>query len=169
MKYEIVRAAAEDRDDILALYKAQIGRDFCPWNEEYPSNETIDWDISRDALFVLKMNGSIKAAVSIEEDEIVDQLSCWDGSLVPKGELARLAVHPDEQNKGLGRIMMQFGMDELKARGFKGIRILVKSGNPAPISTVLPIVSSFLKQNDHTNPTGINIVILPMMFISHPS
>ena len=133
MEYEIVMAVEGDRNEILSLYKAQLGHENCPWDEEYPSNESIDWDISRDALFVLKMNGSIKAAVSIEEDEIVDQLSCWDGSLVPKGELARLAVHPEEQNKGLGRIMMKYGMDELKVRGFKGIRILVNKYNTKAI------------------------------------
>lgn len=113
----------------MALYKAQIGREYCPWNEGYPSNEAIDWDLSRDALFVLKMNGKIKAAVSIEEDEEVDLLSCWDKNLVPVGELARLAVLPDEQNKGIGRIVLKFGMDELKRRGFNGIHILVNKYN----------------------------------------
>lgn len=133
MEYEIVMAKEEDRSEILALYQAQIGQECCPWNEEYPSNESIDWDLSRDALFVLKMNGSIKAAISIEEDETADSLSCWNKNLAPEGELARLAVLPDEQNKGLGRIMMKFGMDELKRRGFKGIYILVNRNNTKAI------------------------------------
>ena len=133
-KYDIVMATEEDREEILSLYKAQIGREFCPWDEEYPSNESIDWDLSRDALFVLKMNGSIKAAISIEEDETADSLSCWNKNLAPEGELARLAVLPDEQNKGLGRIMMKFGMDELKRRGFKGIYILVNRNNTKAIN-----------------------------------
>ena len=37
MDYEIVKAAAGDKDEVLALYRAQIGREFCPWNEDYPS------------------------------------------------------------------------------------------------------------------------------------
>lgn len=134
MEYEIVMATEEDRDEILSLYKTQIGRDCCPWNEYYPSNETIDGDLSRDALFVMKMNGSIKAAISIDEDEAVDLLSCWDKNLAPEGELARLAVLPNEQNKGLGRIMFKFGMDELKRRGFHGIHILVNKYNAKAIS-----------------------------------
>ncbi len=133
MEYEIVMATEEDRNEILALYKAQIGQDYCPWDEDYPSNEAINWDLSRDALFVLKINGSIKAAVSIEEDEEVDRLLCWDKNLSPVGELARVAVLPDEQNKGLGRIMLKFGMDELKRRGFKGIHILVNKYNTKAI------------------------------------
>lgn len=127
--YEIVMATKEDRDEILSLYKSQIGQKYCPWDEHYPSNESIDYDITRDALFVLKMNGGIKAAISVEEDEAVDILDCWDTGLAPEGELARLAVLPEEQSRGLGRIMLQFGMNELKRRGFRGIHILVNKHN----------------------------------------
>lgn len=133
MDYEIVLAKEEDRVEIMALYKAQIGREFCPWTDEYPSDVTIDFDLSRDALFVLKMDGRIKAAVSLEEDEDVDNLSCWDATKAPEGELARIAVDPEEQSKGLGRIMLQFGMDELKRRGFKGIHMLVNKHNKKAI------------------------------------
>lgn len=133
MDYEIVLAKEEDRAEIMALYKAQIGREFCPWTDEYPSDVTIDFDLSRDALFVLKMDGRIKAAVSLEEDEDVDNLSCWDATKAPEGELARIAVDPEEQSKGLGRIMLQFGIDELKRRGFKGIHMLVNKHNKKAI------------------------------------
>lgn len=133
MDYEIVLAKEEDRAEIMALYKAQIGREFCPWTDEYPSDVTIDFDLSRDALFVLKMDGKIKAAVSLEEDEDVDNLTCWDATKAPEGELARIAVDPEEQSKGLGRIMLQFGMDELKRRGFKGIHMLVNKHNKKAI------------------------------------
>lgn len=131
--YQILPATEADKSEILALYQAQLGRDFCAWDEGYPSAETIDWDLSRNALFVLKMNGCITAAVSIEEDEAVDLLPCWDKSLAPKGELARLAVLPGAQNQGLGRVMVQFGMNELKRRGFRGIHFLVNKQNAKAI------------------------------------
>lgn len=133
MEYEIVMATEEDRSEILSLYKTQIGREFCPWNEDYPSNGEIDWDFSRDALFVLKMDGAIKAAISLEKDDDVDALPYWNKELEPAGELARLAVLPEEQSKGYGRIMMQFGMEELKRRGFKGIHFLVNKHNTKAI------------------------------------
>lgn len=129
MDYEIVPATEGDRAEILSLYKAQIGRENCPWTEEYPSNESIDFDLKRNALFVLKADGKIKAAISLEEDEDVDNLTCWDRSLAPEGEVARVAVLPEAQNKGLGRIMMQYAMDELKRRGYNGIHILVNKHN----------------------------------------
>ena len=129
MEYEIVKATESDRNEILSLYKMQLGREYCPWDEGYPSNETIDFDLSRDALFVMKSEGKIKAAISIEKDEDVEILDCWDKKLIPSGELARLAVHPDEQNKGLARIMLNFGMEELKRRGYTGIHFLVNKLN----------------------------------------
>ena len=126
---QIVLATEENRDEILALYQAQKGREYCAWSDDYPSNETIDFDFSRDALFILKRDGSIRAAISIEEDEDVARLPFWNKELAPEGELARVAVLPEEQNKGLGRIMMQFGMDELKRRGYRGIHMLVNRHN----------------------------------------
>jgi len=129
MEYEIVMAAEKDRGEILSLYSAQKGREYCAWDEDYPSNETIDYDFSRDALFVLKKDGGIKAAISLEEDEAVDALSCWSKTLVPRGELARVAVLPEEQNKGFGRVMMRFAMEELKRRGYLSVHILVNKYN----------------------------------------
>ena len=131
--YEIVMASEEERSEILALYKKQVGREFCAWDEDYPSNETIDFDLSRNALFVLKEDGKIKGAVSLDEDEDVERLPYWDPNLAPEGELARLAVLPEEQGKGIGRILLRFGMEELKRRGCRGIHILVNCHNEKAI------------------------------------
>ena len=127
--YSITLADPGDKAGILKLYKAQIGREFCPWNDEYPSVETIDFDLSRDSLFIMKDKEKIVAAVSIDRDEEVEKLSCWDKGLAPGGELSRLAVLPEYQNSGLARKMLQFGMETLKERGFKSIHFLVNRHN----------------------------------------
>ena len=129
MAYEIVKASEADRAAVLALYQAQKGREYCPWDENYPSDEEITRDLAAGNLFVMKAEGRILAAVSVEEDEAVQRLSCWDEGLAPEGELARLAVLPEAQNWGLGRLIFQYGMDELKRRGFRGIHILVNRHN----------------------------------------
>ena len=129
MDYVIELAKEEDREELLSLYRAQIGREGCPWNEHYPSNETIDFDLSRDALFVLKINDKIHGCFSIEEDEEVNNLNCWNSELEPEEEFARIAVLPDSQNRGIGRIMLEFLTEELKKRGYKGIHILVNKHN----------------------------------------
>ena len=111
----------------------QIGREFCPWDEHYPAESEIDYDLSRDALFVMKEDGKIIASVSIEEDEEVDKLECWNPDLAPVGELARLAVQPEKQGQGIARQMLKFGMNELKRRGCKSIHFLVNKYNEKAI------------------------------------
>ena len=122
-------ATEKDRSQILELYKAQKGREYCAWDEDYPSDETISFDLSRDALFVMKENGKIIAAISIEEDEDVDKLDCWNRNLFPGGELARVAVDPSMQSRGIGRQMMEHGLKALKDRGYKSTHFLVNKYN----------------------------------------
>ncbi len=126
---EIVPATESDKEEVMALYRAQLGREFCPWNEYYPSYETIDDDLSRDALFVMKENGRIIASISIDKDDAVEALECWSKELAPGGELSRLAVSPEMQNRGIARKMATHGMALLKERGFKSIHFLVNRHN----------------------------------------
>ena len=126
---KIVPATEEDRAELMFLYKSQVGKEFCPWTSDYPSNETIDFDLSRNALFVMKEEGKIIASVSIEEDEDVAGLECWNPDLEPAGELARLAVLPEKQGKGIAKQMLKYGMDVLKERGYKSIHFLVNKHN----------------------------------------
>lgn len=129
MKDEIVLATEDDREELLKLYKAQVGREYCAWTDGYPGDETISFDLGRDALFVMKRDGRIIAAISHEEDEDVDVLDCWDPELAPGGELARLCVSPELQNEGLARKMLERGMQALKERGYKSIHFLVNKYN----------------------------------------
>ena len=122
-------ATENDREQILKLYLAQKGREFCAWDEDYPSDETISFDLSRDALFVMKDNTGVIAAISIETDEDVDDLDCWNRSLFPGGGLARVAVDPSMQGRGIGRQMMEYGMGVLKERGYKSVHFLVNKYN----------------------------------------
>ena len=135
MPDNIMLASESDREQIMKLYKEQIGREFCAWDDDYPSEETIDYDFSRDALFVMKESDKVIAAISIEIDDDVDGLECWDRNLFPGGELARLAVTPSMQGKGIARLMMQHGMKVLKDRGYKSIHFLVNKYNKPAIQS----------------------------------
>ncbi|MBP5608017.1 MAG: GNAT family N-acetyltransferase [Lachnospiraceae bacterium] len=132
---QIVMATQQDKDEILKLYKAQLGREFCPWTEGYPGEETIDIDLAKDALFVMKDDDRIVSAISIEEDKDAERLECWDKDLAPGGELARLAVLPEMQNRGLARQMLGHGMKILKERGFRSIHFLVNKHNIKAIAS----------------------------------
>ena len=66
-KLEIIQAIETDTEEILRLYKAQLGQEFCAWDEHYPERQDITYDLSRDALFAMKNEaGEIVAAISID-------------------------------------------------------------------------------------------------------
>ena len=125
----IEHARREDAEEILSLYRAQLGREYCPWNEYYPSMDEIDFDLGRNALFIMREEGKIIAAISIDEDEAVDNLEYWNPELQPGGELSRLAVSPDCQGGGLAKEMINYGLAELKKRGFLSLHFLVNRNN----------------------------------------
>ena len=120
----IMHGTASEKEEILALYKSQLGREFCPWTEFYPAEKEIDFDLSRDSLFVMKNKaGRIIAAISIDLDANVEALPCWSTSLQPGGELSRLAVAIDFQNQGIAREMLKHGMDVLRNRGYLSVHL----------------------------------------------
>ena len=83
---KIVVATEADTEEILRLYKAQLGQEFCPWDEHYPERENIAFDLERDALFVMKNEkDEIIAAISFDEDPDVEALTCWSSQLQPGG------------------------------------------------------------------------------------
>ncbi len=127
-------ATIDDKEEILELYKTML---YGPadWNEYYPNEETIEYDLSRDALFVMKNEiGHIIAVISIDKDEDVDNLSCWNRELAPGGELSRLCVRGDMQGRGIGKEMMRYAFEVLKKQGKKSVHILVKTGHAVALS-----------------------------------
>ena len=130
MKERILMATQQDADSVLHLYRAQIGREYCFWNEDYPGPDTIAADLARQGLFVMKnAAGEIIAAISVEEDENVNRLNCWTPELQPGGEFARLAVAPDWQNQGLAQRMVAHILGVLRQRGYRSVHILVNRDN----------------------------------------
>lgn len=131
----IITATREDKEEILALYRTML---YGPadWNEYYPDEETIEFDLSRNALFVMKNSQEqIIAAISVDEDEAVDKLACWSREVMPSAELSRLCVRKDMQNQGISKQMMRYVFEILKREGKKGVHILVKTGHEAALSS----------------------------------
>lgn len=127
-------AKETDRQEILALYHTML---YGPadWNENYPNEDTIDFDLKRDALYIMKNEkNEIIATISIDEDEEVNELSCWNKELAPSAELARLCVRKDMQNQGIAKQMMLYVFEVLKTQGKKGVHILVKTGHVAALT-----------------------------------
>lgn len=131
--YKTDIASKSDTKEILALYKTML---YGPadWNEYYPNEETIEFDLSRKALFAMKNeDDEIIAVISIDEDEDIDKLPCWNRELSPWGEVSRLCVRKDMQNKGIAKEMMRYAFDILRREGKRSVHILVKTGHEAAL------------------------------------
>lgn len=132
--HEICLASPADKDKILALYKTML---YGPadWDEDYPNEETIEFDMSRNALFVMKNDAEeVIAAISIDKDNEVDSLPYWDKSLAPSGEFSRICVRKDMQNQGIARQMILHAFNVMRNDGKKGAHILVKTGHEAALA-----------------------------------
>ena len=132
--HEICLASPADKDKILALYKTMLHGP-AEWDEDYPNEETIEFDMSRNALFVMKNDDDeVIAAISIDKDDEVDSLPYWDKSLAPSGEFSRICVRNDMQNQGIARQMILHAFNVMRKDGKKGAHILVKTGHEAAIA-----------------------------------
>lgn len=130
MTLDITLAREADFGKLMQLYRAAIGEEGCTWNEYYPNEEIIRGDIEREDLFCARTeDGEIIGAFAIDDDVQVDALSCWSPETVPAGEIARLVVHRDYQNRRLAGRMLTFAMEELRRRGYRGIHFLVSPHN----------------------------------------
>jgi GNAT superfamily N-acetyltransferase len=100
------RARAEEAPTVQALvaaayhpYIARIGKPPGPMLDDYASR------IADGQVWVLEQDGQICAILVLEEQD--------DGLM-----LDNVAVAPDWQGKGLGRVMIGFAADEARRRGF---------------------------------------------------
>lgn len=136
--YPISLAKTENTEEILALYRRFIGGK-ADWSEYYPSLETIEFDISRNSLFIMKNEfDEIIATISIDDDKEVEGLPYWSKDFTA-GELSRLCVREDMSNKGIAKKMMLAAFEELRQRGFQGVHILVKEGHNVALKAYAPL------------------------------
>ncbi len=126
--YTIQPAQEHQKDAILALYRTMLGG-AADWDEHYPTMAHINDDMARGNLFVMTEGDELLAAISIDEDEAVASLPNWNPALEPAGELSRLCVRRDCQNRGLARVMMEYAFEELRSRGCKGVHLLIREGH----------------------------------------
>lgn len=103
----LYQATIDDKPYIMALYTEAIGSEGCTWNEDYPSEETMDSDLARGDAYVWKdETGEVLGAISIDDDHVVEELPCWSAQLQPAAEFARLVVREDARGQAIARKMI---------------------------------------------------------------
>ena len=123
-------AEKNDIEEIVKLYRAAIGTPGCTWSVDYPNENLALKDWERNELFCLKGDtGELIGAISIDDDKIVEELSCWTEWMKPGAELARLVIKADYKNQGIAGILLGYAMQELVERGYKSVHFLVSKTN----------------------------------------
>jgi GNAT superfamily N-acetyltransferase len=139
---ELVPAVSAGLSEIFELYKAAIahldecGMHFWDFNR-YPSAADLAEDVRRGELYCVRDNatGRIAACVvlSTDYDEQYNNAQ-WEYPSDKPLIVHRLCIHPDFQNRGLGRAVMSAAGEWGKMRGFTVMRLDAFSGNPASLA-----------------------------------
>lgn len=135
-QFTFVPALLSDKAEIMKIYRDSMDQEGCTWSVDYPNETIYEDDVKRDAVFCLKNEeGMIVGAISVDEDDAVDRLDNWTWKSRNKrsGEIARLAVKMEYQNRGLAKRLFREVMDVLRIRGYDGVHLLVSPGNTAAL------------------------------------
>ena len=114
-----------------ACAKEMISNGIYQWNEHYPSKDILEKDIAKKELYVTEINDSIVGCIMFSKykDDLYNQID-W---LTPDSEnlyVHRLAVHPNNQKKGLARLMMNYAEEQAVKMNCVSVRLDTFSKNP---------------------------------------
>jgi L-amino acid N-acyltransferase YncA len=129
--YSITLATTGDFPQILNFYRSLIGTPGCTWHLDYPNEEIIKEDIDTSSLYFWKENDII---ISVAFAGISDELNELPWSLKKPCDLARIGVAVSKQKQGIGSLMLSFVTNDVKSRGFDGMRFLVSKENAAALA-----------------------------------
>ena len=79
------------------------------------------------AFWVELSNPNARCWVSEQDGRLVGVLVIW--VILDEGHIATIAVHPDVRHRGIGRKLLQTGMDAASAEGVTTFHLEVRAGN----------------------------------------
>ena len=122
------KAEKQDLEAVHDLYASLVGRSFCVWDDQYPGWADINEDYENGTLYVMVQENAILGAISIVVHNELDQLPFW--AVTNAREIARVAVSPQHQGKGIAKKMVAEIASVLRAQGVPAIHLLVAEANP---------------------------------------
>lgn len=122
------RAEYSQLGEILELYRVVSKPPFSTWNAEYPSEREAAADYAAGTLYVLEEGMTLVGCISLVPERELDDLPCWDCSL-NVGEIARVAVAPAYQGRGLALRLVEEAEKLLCNAGCTSVHLLVACGN----------------------------------------
>ena len=124
----IRKGDVSDIDTILNITKScakhMIQNDIYQWNEYYPDRDSFVNDAENQELYVYVINSKVVACISlcVHIDEVYLPVK-WKTKNDNNLYIHRLAVHPDFQQKGIGKILMDFAEKYATEKKFVSVRL----------------------------------------------
>jgi ribosomal protein S18 acetylase RimI-like enzyme len=100
------------------------------WNLHYPNEHIIQNDIDNNTLFLVRIKGICVGLMALDQHstEEYEEIS-WGAPANKALTIHRLAVHPDHQNEGIGKQLIEFAESYAKEKGMESIRLDAFNGN----------------------------------------
>jgi RimJ/RimL family protein N-acetyltransferase len=139
---ELIPAVSSDLSGIFELYKAAIahldacGMHFWDFNS-YPNASDLSEDVRRGELYCVRDSGTGRIAACVVLNTGYDEQynnAQWQYETDRPLIVHRLCIHPDFQNRGLGRAVMHAVEAWGTRHNFTAIRLDAFSGNPASLA-----------------------------------
>lgn len=141
------KAKLNEGKEILALYHSVLGSEFTTWSEEYPSMETIEGDCAAGTLYVMEEGGKIIGAISIEPENMLDELPCWQYRSGAR-EVGRVVVAEAYRGRGIARKMLGEVEKIFQQSGCRAVHLLVACQNKPAIRTYEKAGYKFYDKHD---------------------
>lgn len=128
MNIKFSKATENELNEVICLYKSvtqnMIDNGLFQWDERYPNDELISYDISQGELHIGKVDGKIICAFvlnSFSDDEY--ETGRWSEKSEPYLVLHRLCVSPDYQNRGAGQTVLKFAEEVCRKNNCRSVRL----------------------------------------------
>jgi ribosomal protein S18 acetylase RimI-like enzyme len=104
------------------------------WDRYYPNSFIFCSDIKKGHLYGLKEKEEYIGVIVVDEKQSGKYASLnWHEKTGKPLTIHRLAVHPWQQGRGLGKILLRFAEDYARLNGYTSIRLDVFTGNPGAV------------------------------------
>lgn len=127
---EIKKLSLKNLNKIMALYNEIKEHSINFWDKNYPNEEIARCDIEKNGLYgVFISNKLIGISFLGQRCEENEEGFTWNENFSNRGTFSRIGVSPAYQHQGIATALVKFILEELKNRGFDGVRILVEKDN----------------------------------------
>lgn len=127
--FSIEKANDGDSAEVFSLLRSLVGTPGCSWDEYYPSMELVRADIAAGAMFIIRIGGAIAACASVESDDEISTLDCFDKRIKNPVLLCRVASASAFQRRGLAHALVRHIIAYAPSLGADGVILLAAKNN----------------------------------------